>query len=85
MRTPSASRTSAEPQRELTERLPCLATRAPAAEATKAAAVEMLKAPEQSPPVPQVSMRFETRLSTGMKTGAAWRRITVAKPLSSAG
>ena len=53
--TPKASNTSAEPQRELAERLPCFATRAPAAEATIAAAVEMLKVPLSSPPVPQVS------------------------------
>ena len=53
--TPRASRTSAEPEREVMERLPCLATLAPAPAATKAAAVEMLKVPEESPPVPQVS------------------------------
>ncbi len=36
-------------------RLPCLATVAPAPAAIKAAVVEMLKVPEASPPVPQVS------------------------------
>ncbi len=40
-----ASRTSAEPLLEVTARLPCLATVAPAAAATRAAAVEMLKVP----------------------------------------
>ena len=52
---PRASRTSAEPVCEVMARLPCLATEAPAAAATRAAAVEMLKLPEESPPVPQVS------------------------------
>jgi hypothetical protein len=42
MRTSSASRMSALPQRELNERLPCLAMRTPAPAATNAAAVEML-------------------------------------------
>src|SRR5580698_10426588 len=40
---PRASRTSAEPHWEVMARLPCLATEAPAAAATRAAAVEMLK------------------------------------------
>ena len=55
VRTPRASRTSAEPERLETARLPCLATAAPAPAATKATVVEMLKVPEPSPPVPQVS------------------------------
>src|SRR6202165_5197049 len=38
MRMPSASSTSAEPQREVNERLPCLGTTAPAPAATRAAA-----------------------------------------------
>ena len=37
------------------ERLPCLATFSPAPATTKAAVVDMLKLPELSPPVPQVS------------------------------
>jgi hypothetical protein len=53
--TPSASSTSAEPQRELMERLPCLATRTPAPATTNAVQVETLKVPVASPPVPQVS------------------------------
>ena len=57
MFTPSASSTSALPDLLDTERLPCLATLAPAAAATKAAAVEMLKVCALSPPVPQVSSR----------------------------
>ena len=43
--TPSASSTSAEPQRDDTDRLPCFAIGTPAAAATRAAAVEMLKVP----------------------------------------
>ena len=57
MRTPRASRTSALPEREVNERLPCLAILAPAPAATKAAAVEMLNVVTAPPPVPQVSTR----------------------------
>mmetsp|Transcript_31617 Transcript_31617/g.81031 ORF Transcript_31617/g.81031 Transcript_31617/m.81031 type:complete len:243 (+) Transcript_31617:292-1020(+) len=53
--TPSASRTSAEPQRLETERLPCLATLAPAAAAMTEEPVEMLTEPMSSPPVPTMS------------------------------
>ena len=52
---PSASRTSAEPEREVKLRFPCFATRTPAPATTKAAAVEMLSVPTRPPPVPQVS------------------------------
>ena len=55
MGMPRASRTSAEPHLLVTARLPCLATLTPAAAATRAAAVEMLKVFAPSPPVPQVS------------------------------
>ena len=54
--TPSASSTSAEPDFEVAERLPCLATAQPAAAATRAAVVETLKV-EGPPPVPAVSTR----------------------------
>ncbi len=47
--------TSAEPQREETARLPCLATLRPAPATTKAVVVETLKVLVASPPVPQVS------------------------------
>ncbi len=53
--TPSVSRRSAEPQADVADRLPCLATRAPAPAATKAARVETLMLHDRSPPVPQVS------------------------------
>ena len=57
IRAPNASRTSAEPQRELTLRLPCFAIGKPAAAATKAVAVETLIRPDPSPPVPQQSAK----------------------------
>jgi hypothetical protein len=84
MRTPSASSTSAEPLRELAARFPCLATRAPAAAATIAAAVEILNVPDPSPPVPHVSTMCSGRSWPSAKTGAACRRIAVANPTSSA-
>ena len=54
MRTPSASSRSAEPDFDVLERLPCLATAQPAPAAISAAVVEMLKV-EGPPPVPAVS------------------------------
>jgi hypothetical protein len=57
MLAPSASSTSALPDFDDTERLPCLATRAPAAAATNIDAVEMLNVCEASPPVPTMSTR----------------------------
>src|SRR5687767_2995014 len=54
--TPSSSSTSALPQALEAARLPCFAMRAPAADATMALTVEMLKEFERSPPVPQVSI-----------------------------
>ena len=59
MLTPKAANTSALPDLELTARLPCLATLAPQAANTKATAVEILKVPKPSPPVPQVSIKGE--------------------------
>ena len=53
--TPSASNTSALPQRLDTDRLPCFATVTPHAATTIAAADEMLNVPDRSPPVPHVS------------------------------
>jgi len=55
MGTPSASNTSAAPQSDVTARLPCLATLAPAAAATSAAPEEMLKVNGPPPPVPTMS------------------------------
>ena len=56
---PSASRTSAAPQRLLAARLPCLATGTPQAATTNAEVVEMLNEPERSPPVPTISSASE--------------------------
>ena len=81
MRTPSASSTSAEPHREDIARLPCLAIGTPAAAATSAADVEMLKVSEPSPPVPQVS----TRPSRDGVAGVACARMARAQPAISSG
>ena len=72
MGTPSASSTSAEPHCEVTARLPCLATFAPAAAATSAAPVEMLKVSGPPPPVPHVSTS-SARSSSVSGTGIAAR------------
>ena len=73
--TPSASSTSALPHRDEAARLPCLATGHPAPAATSAAAVEMLKVPAPSPPVPHVSTA-----STESGTTVAWARIDSTMP-----
>ena len=75
MTTPSASRTSALPQRDDAARLPCLATGHPAPAATRAAAVEMLNVPAPSPPVPHVSTA-----STESETTVACARIDSTMP-----
>src|SRR5204863_313136 len=87
---PSVSTTSAEPQSEETERLPCLATRSPAPATTNAVAVETLKVPVASPPVPQVSMSTSRSVpvspatsSVRVRTRTAFWRITWANPISS--
>ncbi len=79
MRAPRASSTSALPQREVAERLPCLATATPAPATTKVAVVEMLKV-ERPPPVPQVSMNGPA----GGVTRWARARMVDARPASSA-
>src|SRR3972149_2820935 len=61
MFTPSASSTSAAPERRLTARLPCFATYAPAPATTNAVVVEMLNVLTRSPPVPTTSTRSSTR------------------------
>lgn len=89
-RTPSASTTSALPHRLLTERLPCLATGMPAPATTNAVAVETLKVPVASPPVPQVSTSISRPVSERdvwtrprVLTAETFSRITRAKPISS--
>src|SRR5438132_2352361 len=78
--TPRAPRRSAEPQADDAERLPCLATRAPAPAATKAASVDTLMVHDRSPPVPQVS-------SSGPSTStrSAYRSIVRTRAAISAG
>src|SRR5579862_77384 len=95
MLIPRASTTSAEPHLELMLRLPCLATRTPAPAVTSAVAVEMLKVPLASPPVPLVSTRDSSarasrpvpltaiapvELTRSIGNGAAASRIASAKP-----
>ena len=75
MFAPSASSTSALPDFDDTERLPCLATRAPAPAATNMAAVEMLNVCDASPPVPTTSSSV-SRLGTS--TLVANSRMTCA-------
>ena len=74
--TPSASYTSALPHWLETERLPCFATRNPAAAATSAAADEILNVPERSPPVPHVS----NTSSNVFDSCTALARIVFARP-----
>jgi hypothetical protein len=78
MRAPSASSTSAEPDRLVAERLPCLASAQPAPAAMSAAVVETLKV-LRPPPVPAVS----TRSLRAQGTAAAIARIVAASPASS--
>src|SRR5712692_9418732 len=75
MWAPRASRTSALPDEEDTERPMCLATFAPAAAATNAAQVETLNVWAASPPVPQVSTRWRSSFTS---TGVASSRMTWA-------
>ena len=77
---PSASSRSALPQREVYERLPCLATRTPAPAATNAATVEMLNVVTTPPPVPHVSTSSSGR-SAG--SGTITRRSARTAPVSS--
>ena len=77
--TPRASSTSALPERLEMERLPCLAMGMPAAAATRAVAVEMLKV-ERPPPVPQVSI--SSALTLGRRGTQLWR-MALAKAASS--
>src|SRR5258705_1915303 len=78
--TPSASSTSALPQRLLAARLPCLATGWPSAATSRPAAVDTLNVPAASPPVPQVST---ARNCAGSDTWIACSRMTRARPVTS--
>jgi hypothetical protein len=79
--TPSASSTSALPQRLDTERFPCFATGTPHAATTIAVADEILNVQAPSPPVPQVSNTIRPAVSNG----TASRRIVSARPTISSG
>src|SRR5271165_830276 len=78
MLTPKAVRTSAEPDFEERARLPCLATGTPQPATTSALAVDMLKLPEASPPVPQVSI-----VPGGASIATAFARMIRAAPVIS--
>ena len=69
---------SAEPDFDEKLRLPCLATGTPLPATTIAAAVEMLKVPALSPPVPTVSMA-----PAGAAIGKALARMVRAAPVIS--
>ena len=73
--TPSASSTSADPEEEDAERLPCLTTRTPVPAATIDAIVEMLTVWARSPPVPTMS-----RLGPATSIRLAWASIVSARP-----
>ena len=82
MLTPSSSKTSADPHLLDTLRLPCLATLAPHAAQSTAAAVLKLTVWWPSPPVPTMSSSFGSPFSPssantrGCGTFVAWSRIT---------
>jgi hypothetical protein len=78
MLTPSVVSTSADPDFEESARLPCLATGTPQPATTKALAVEILKLPEASPPVPQVSI-----VPGGASIETAFARMIRAAPVIS--
>jgi hypothetical protein len=74
MRTPSSSSTSAAPVFEVTDRFPCFTTHAPQAAATNIVAVETLKKPCRSPPVPHTSMVGPgNRVASSSTATARWR------------
>ena len=79
--TPSASSRSAEPQRLVLDRLPCLATAQPAPAATSAAAVEMLNV-LGPPPVPAVSTRSWRPSPPRRRAGASSAPARPARPRS---
>ena len=80
MLTPSDSSMSALPVAPDAALFPCFATITPEPATAKPAVVEMLKVPERSPPVPQVS-------TSGPSTSTCrdLSRITLAIPAISAG
>jgi hypothetical protein len=77
-RTPAVSTTSAEPQSEDTERLPFLATLSRVPATTNAVAVDTLKVPAASPPVPAVSMSISRSVPVSAATSSPWGRTRTA-------
>src|SRR3954470_1898235 len=75
---PSASSRSADPDRLVADRLPCLPTPQPPPAAISAAVVDTLNV-VRPPPVPAVS----SRSSRSQRTGVASSRIVRARPASS--
>ena len=80
--TPSASSTSALPERDVNDRFPCFATRTPIPAATNAAAVEMLKVDSDPPPVPHVSTNSSGRSAASTIMAS---RSACTTPATSAG
>src|ERR1700722_684352 len=76
--TPSACKMSAAPESEEKLRLPCLAMGTPAPATTMAAAVETLKLPWPSPPVPTISIA-----PSGGSTRSILARMVRAAPVIS--
>ena len=76
--TPSEDNTSAEPERDDSARLPCLATGTPVPATMKEAQVETLTEPEPSPPVPTTSTA-----SAGAVTRSILARIADTAPVIS--
>mmetsp|Transcript_15118 Transcript_15118/g.38098 ORF Transcript_15118/g.38098 Transcript_15118/m.38098 type:complete len:215 (-) Transcript_15118:320-964(-) len=81
--TPRASKTSADPQALLTERLPALATVQPQAEARTTEAVLMLMVSAPSPPVPTMSKSFWPPRSTELQASfIAWTIPAISSGVS---
>src|SRR5215469_4428883 len=76
--TPSAASTSAPPVRDDSARLPCFATGTSQPATTKVTAVEMLRVPAASPPVPQTSIA-----SSGAATAVIRARMARTAPVIS--
>ena len=76
--TPRASSTSAAPHLLVEARLPCFATGTPAAEATRAETVEILKELALSPPVPTISST-----SWSFSSFTQWFRMPLAQAVIS--
>ena len=82
MSTPNAVSTSADPDLEVIERLPCLATGTPAPATTKEAAVDILKVPLASPPVPHMSMASSTDSILVILSRIAWAKPAISADFS---